>query len=193
MAYVPDRHNRRSIRLKEYDYAQPGAYFVTICTKNHTHLFGEINDDVMWLNSHGRIIQDTWDDLPNHYSNIELDAFVVMPNHIHGIIIILDDVRAGLKPAPTHHGLPEIVRGFKTFSARRINKHRNSIDKHVWHRNYWEHVIRNERTLEAIRRYIIQNPMRWDLDRYNVKATMLDPLAKKLWQTLQASIRRSSM
>jgi putative transposase len=124
-------HHRRSIRLKGYDYAQIGAYFVTIVTQSRKCLFGEIVEAEMRLNDAGRIIQTAWNDLPNHYANVEVDTFVVMPNHIHGIINLADlPVGAGFKPAPTnagtHHGLSEIVRAFKTFSARRINNSRNT-------------------------------------------------------------------
>ena len=141
MSYTPTYH-RRSIRLKGYDYAQPGAYFVTICTQNRECLFGEVVDGAMRLNALGEIVQRTWCDLPNHVDGVVLDALVVMPNHVHGIIMI---VGAGSKPAPPEfastepvpttpappefapsstsakrQGLPEIVRQFKTFSARRI-------------------------------------------------------------------------
>ena len=119
MAYDPEKHHRRSIRLKGYDYTQPGAYFITICTQGRECLFGEIIDGEMHLNEAGQIVVQTWQDLPNHISNVQLDAFVVMPNHVHGIIIITDragvvgsgsvgagsvgsgSVGAGSEPAPT--------------------------------------------------------------------------------------------
>ncbi|GIV89164.1 MAG: hypothetical protein KatS3mg055_1682 [Chloroflexus sp.] len=170
----PDRPNRRSIRLKGYDYFQPGAYFITICTKDRACLFGEVVNGEMRLNALGQIVQDVWHDLPNHVSNVVLDAFVVMPNHVHGITIIRDDtvVGAGSEPAPTtptkkHHGLPEIVRQFKTFSARRINEMRGTPGVSVWQRNYYEHIIRDEQSLNRIRAYIANNPLRWALDREN--------------------------
>jgi len=108
--YDPDRHHRRSIRLKEYDYTQAGAYFVTICAYQWECLFGDVRDGEMVLSEYGRIVQETWDDLPNHYPHVELDAWVVMPNHVHGIIVLAPDVDvvgagpvvgAGLRPAPT--------------------------------------------------------------------------------------------
>ncbi len=185
MKYDPRKHRRRSIRLKGYDYRQPGAYFVTICTHRREMLFGRVVNGVMQLNEYGRIVEWTWYDLPNHVANITLDAFVVMPNHVHGIIIINPPatVGAGSEPAPTGepapteptnagagpkpHGLPEIVRQFKTFSARRINDRRGTRGVPVWQRNYYEHIIRNQRALNAIRRYIAENPARWDEDRDN--------------------------
>ena len=143
------------MRLPGYDYAQPGAYFVTICTRDHASLFGAIADGMISLTVRGRIVRNTWLRLPEHYP-VELDAFVVMPNHVHGIIVI-PSVGAGFKPAPT---LSEIVRAFKTFSARRIGHP-------VWQRNFYEHIVRSEAALERIRQYIVDNPARWAFDREN--------------------------
>ncbi len=173
MPYDPKKHHRRSIRLKGYDYTRPGAYFITICTQNRECLFGEVVKGRMVLNELGRIVEWTWHDLPNHLPHIRLDEFVIMPNHVHGIVWIVDDgavaVGAGSEPAPTasfrRHGLPEIVRQFKTFSARRINAHRGTRGTRVWQRNYYEHIIRNRAALDRIRWYIRMNPRRWDGDR----------------------------
>jgi putative transposase len=165
-------HRRRLTRLQQYDYSQPGGYFVTVCTKNRLCLFGEIDNDRMRLSSLGEIIWLSWFDLPKYYLNVELDVFVIMPNHIHGIMF-LTDVGAGLKPAPTDspcdklHGLPEIIRAFKTFSSRQINKFRNTPGISVWQRNYYEHVIRKDESLDKIREYIETNPLRWALDKEN--------------------------
>jgi len=202
MRYNPEKHHRHSIRLKGYDYTQAGAYFITICTHGRECLFGEVVDGEMRLNEHGRIVQDVWYDLPNHVSNVVLNGFVVMPNHVHGIVIIVNDgvVGAGSEPAPTapaptapaptapaptapaptapaptapaptttkRHGLPEIIRQFKTFSARRINEHRGTTGTPVWQRNYYEHIIRDEASLNRIREYIVNNPLQWALDREN--------------------------
>lgn len=187
-------HHRRSIRLDGYDYAESGAYFVTICTQDHLCLFGEIVDGDMRANALGRIVQETWQDLPDHYPRVELDAFVVMPNHVHMIVILTQDphpVGAGFKPAlahgpgttpdvPKRYGLAEITRAFKTFSARQINKCRRVQGIPVWQRNYYEHIIRNERALNYIRRYIVENPQRWAQDRENPAAT--SPEAPDAWQ-----------
>ena len=170
----PAGRHRRSIRRPDFDYRQAGAYFVTICTHNRAPLFGEIQGDEMELNEAGRVVQAAWDDLPEHYRHVELDAWVVMPNHVHGIITLVDpaNVGAGLRPAPTPHGAKrhppsEIVRAFKSFSARRINEHRNSPGSPVWQRNYYEHVIRNEKSLHDIRQYIVHNPAKWADDPDN--------------------------
>jgi putative transposase len=173
--YDPAR--RRSLRLKGYDYRQAGAYFVTICTQGRECLFGEVVDGQMQLNTLGEIVHRTWNDLPNHVAGMGLDEFVVMPNHVHGIIVMADEsvvgagsVGAGSEPAPTttkRHGLPEIIRQFKTFSARRINEHRGTAGVQVWQRNYYEHIIRDEASLNRIREYIVNNPPQWAQDREN--------------------------
>jgi REP element-mobilizing transposase RayT len=169
---MPDKKLRQSIRLKHYDYSQAGAYFVTICTKDKNCLFGEILDGLMILNQFGEIAETCWADLAKHYPHVESDVFMVMPNHVHGIIVLADlsDVGAGLKPAPTEVkrcGLSEIVRAFKTFSSRQINELRNTRGIPVWQRNYYEHVIRNEYDLNEIREYIVNNPLKWELDKEN--------------------------
>jgi REP element-mobilizing transposase RayT len=161
---------RKRLRLPGYDYSQPGYYFVTISSNRFKTLFGTIAGGKMRINEIGKIVLQAWQDLPNHYL-CHLDAFVLMPNHIHGIVIIDDTsaVRAGLKPARTakRHGLSEIMRGFKTFSARRINEYRGTPGQHVWHRSFYDRVIRREEDVEQIRAYILQNPQRWAEDSYN--------------------------
>lgn len=188
--------HRRSIRLKRYDYSEPGYYFFTICIHDRSQkLFGDIifNPPVVGagskpalcpalnLNEYGNIVNFTWNDLPNHIPGIELDEFVVMPNHVHGIIrIIGSDLqrdlqraeRAGLEPAPTDKlqkriVLSEIIRQFKTFSAKRINTRCNMYGISLWQRNYYEHIIRNEVSLNTIRKYINENPLNWKNDSEN--------------------------
>ena len=154
---------------------------MTVCVKEHAHLFGSIEKTVMRENEFGEIVRECWNDLPRHYPSVKLDTFVIMPNHIHGIIIIVNDdhgggdVGAGFKPAPTktktntpkRHGLSEIIRALKTFSARRINEMRNSPGISVWQRNFYEHIIRNEHALNQIRKYIEANPANWQLNNGN--------------------------
>ena len=177
MTFNPEIHHRQSIRLRNHDYSQAGAYFVTICVWQRECLFGEIIDGVMRLSETGRNVHAVWEDLPNHYNQIELDAFIVMPNHIHGVIII---VGAGFKPAQglqsaqlnhvsaeKRQALPDIIRGFKTFSSRRINEMRKTPGCPVWQRNYFERVIRGEREFAFVREYIVNNPLKWDSDHEN--------------------------
>ena len=150
---------------------------MTICVKDHACLFGDVEQGEMILNEYGHVVTKCWYDLTNHYAGITLDAFIVMPNHIHCIIVINNDVGAGfninvgagLKPAPTdkRHGLSEIVRAFKTFSSRYINQIRNTPGIPVWQRNYYEHVIRTEKEFNQITEYIVNNPIQWELDTEN--------------------------
>ena len=112
-----NKYRIETTRLNGFDYAKPGNYFITICTKDREPLFGEIIDGKIKLSESGKIVSDCWSDLPNHYPNIILDEFIVMPNHIHGIIIIRNRTDNNL-----NHGLSEFIRAFKSFSSRRINK-----------------------------------------------------------------------
>lgn len=165
-SYFRNRYRTESIRKKGFDYSRPGSYFVTICTKNRKHLFGEImiTNDIetnvvlkrMVLNESGKIVADCWYDLPNHYEYIRLDEFVVMPDHVHGIITInnpLDDKK--------YHGLPEFIRAFKSFSSRRISETRNSNKQQIWQPGYYDHIINGDDDLISIRNYIIRNPDNW--------------------------------
>ncbi|MBI5063165.1 MAG: transposase [Desulfatitalea sp.] len=183
MSYDPDRHRRRSIRLHGYDYSKAGAYFITVCTRRRLCLLGDIIDGEMRLNDAGKTVHTVWESLPEHYPNVKLDAFVIMPNHMHGIVWL---VGAGFKPAPTKpaptkpaitrpaitkpagttpaakkHGLSEIVRDFKTFSARQINSIYNTAGTSFWQRNYYEHIIRDEESMNRIREYVSGNPAFW--------------------------------
>ena len=254
MPYDPEKHHRRSIRLKGYDYNQPGAYFITIVTQHRERLFGEIVNGQMVLNEAGRMIQRVWDTIPQHHPGIETDAFVIMPNHIHGIIVITEitasasvsaksvsatsvsatSVGAGLVPAPiagttangatttgaitngattngattngattngattngaitngattngattngaitnkattrVAHTVGDIIGAFK---SRTTVEYIHGVATYgwtpfpgkLWQRNYYEHIIRNERAYERIREYIVSNPVRWWLDREN--------------------------
>ena len=173
-------HHRRSIRLKDYDYTQARAYYVTIVVQGRGCTLGTITNGDMHLNMAGEIVQAAWEDLPRHYPHVVLGEFCVMPNHVHGIIILTDDdyrtggsCRGGseARPYPNHpttrHGLPEIVRAFKSFSARRINQLRRDSGSAFWQRNYYEHIIRNAAELERISAYIRHNPSQWDRDTEN--------------------------
>jgi putative transposase len=180
-----DPYHRRSIRLKGYDYSLPGAYFVTVLSFHQKPVFGSIKGGLFNANIDGNIVRECWYELDKHYPYINLDAFVVMPNHIHGILFIEDtkvfpghDVRAGLRPALTKlHELSAIIRAFKSFSARRINEHRKTPGTPVWQRNYYEHIIRNDREINDIREYIEANIINWDKDTENplTQGRVIDP------------------
>jgi putative transposase len=163
MRFDPDRQHRRSIRVAKKDYSQVGRYFVTICTHGRDCLLGEIEKGEAKLTSAGRMVQSTWDALPAHFPHSFLDAFVVMPNHIHGILVLQESDPSS---AP-RHSLAELIRALKSFSARRINRRRGTPGAHVWQRNYYERVVRDENELEKIRRYIADNPSKWADDPEN--------------------------
>ncbi len=169
MNYNPELHHRRSIRLKGYDYSAAGAYFITICTHEREQLFGNILDRTMVLNELGHIAQFDWQKLARHHSNLIVDRSVVMPNHLHGIILldlsILDE--RGLSANEDSKSISEIIGSFKTFSARKINKIRKLKGVPVWQRNYYERIIRTEAELDYVRQYIINNPINWQTDSNN--------------------------
>jgi REP element-mobilizing transposase RayT len=164
---------RRSVRQPAFDYAQPGAYFFTIVTRDRVALFGTIEDERMIANPLGEVVMDEWQRTTLLRPEIELDAFVVMPNHVHGIIWIRDrasmdaqgSTRSFGKIEP--HSLSSIVRGFKAACTKRANQIRGTASMPLWQRNYYEHVIRNERELANIRRYVVENPLRWAIDHEN--------------------------
>lgn len=170
---------RRSIRLKDYDYTQNGAYFVTICTFQRYEWFGEIRDDSMNLNRVGRIAQDCWLQISDHFPHVELDEFVVMPNHLHGILVIMHDAGARhvvpLQSAafaqPIAGSLPTIIRSFKAAVTKQINRSHLPSER-IWQRNYYEHIIRSETSLNAIRQYIQANPAQWESDEENPRRTL---------------------
>jgi putative transposase len=190
MNYDPRIHHRRSIRLKGYDYATAGAYFVTICTQGRECLFGEIIPGAMRLNKAGNMIQDVLSNLPIKYIGIEIDEFIVMPNHIHMIIFLNTNVGAGPSAFPHNEGsniglikgqphgvaptmsLPDVVHRFKSLTTLRYSygvKQQGWLPfpGKLWQRNYYEHIIRNEYDLNEIREYISNNPLKWELDKEN--------------------------
>jgi putative transposase len=184
----PERHGRRSTRLPAYDYTQPGAYAVTVSTQDGAQLFGQILDGEMQLNMYGQIVQDCWSEIPAHFSHVALDMFTVMPNHAHGIIVIEERTRDGghhrrgtACRAPTEEfgkpvrgSLPTIVRSFKSAATRSINDLRGKPGERLWQRGYYERVIRNEQELNRFRNYILENPLKWHLDRENPNSTRTD-------------------
>ena len=171
--YDPDIHRRRSRRLKGYDYSQAGAYFITICTRNRECTFGDVIDGEMLSNEAGHIVMEEWMKSADIRGEIELDAFAVMPNHVHGIIVITDRCRGVWPYAPTgtlrspSRTAGALVRAFKSACTLHINQMHNARGTPVWQRNYYEHVIRDEDDLNRIREYILDNPARWEEDEEN--------------------------
>lgn len=179
---------RKHIRLDGHDYRLPGAYFITICTRNMRSLFGTITDAEMQINAYGRVVREEWLRTADVRDNVELDAYVVMPNHFHGILLIdaldpRDELRDGsrathrvaatkavhrLASGPRRDSVGAIIGQFKSHSTRRINQLRGTSGTSIWQRNYYEHIIRSDRAFERIREYIEENPGKWHDDRYFV-------------------------
>lgn len=176
------KRGRRSLRLSGYDYAQAGAYFITICTEGRACLFGEVANGTMRLNAAGQLAVTLWNDLTPRFVGTELDAFVVMPNHVHGVIVLPDRTatvgaslmgaqgnKAATRAAPT---VGDVVGAFKSLFTveyiRGVKEYRwPAFDRRVWQRNYYEHIIRDEAELARVRRYIDENPLQWELDKEN--------------------------
>lgn len=174
--YNPDQYNRRSLRLKHYDYNQSGLYFITTCVQNRECLFGEISssEPTIILNEYGLIVQEWWQKIPEHFPDTVLDLFVVMPNHFHGLIQVqYNNDRATHKAIALQSQeffnkktyLGKIMAYFKYQSTKIINQRRDTPGQKLWQRNYYEHIVRNERSLEILRNYICNNPNSWNHDQ----------------------------
>ncbi|HUU12380.1 MAG TPA: transposase [Terriglobia bacterium] len=187
----PDRsnHHRRSIRLKGHDYSQPGAYYLTICTFNRDFLFGDIVSGQMRCNGFGQIAQEEWWRSEKIRRGVEMDAWVVMPNHVHGILMITQITAGTARRAPTmgrfgrpiSGSLPTIIGAYKSAVSKRINEIRGTPGGTVWQREYYEHVVRNDDELNRIREYIATNPLRWPYDPEN-PATVADEDEAYPWE-----------
>ncbi len=164
--YNPAIHHRRSIRLKGYDYGKEGLYFITICTFHRANLFGRIEYGQMELNNAEQIAQQCWSEIPRHFPNVVLHQYVIMPNHIHGIVQF---VGVGVKNILPLHGTSKtvgaVVRGFKIGVTKWMRQ--NTTIHHVWQRNYWEHIIRDKKSYNTIAEYIKTNPLKWETDALN--------------------------
>lgn len=191
--FDPRKHHRRSIRLKGYDYAQAGGYFVTVVTWQRQCLFGKIVNGEMILSRYGEIVQKWWQEIPIHFSSVATGAFVIMPNHVHGNIFITDGGRGtvSVPEEPAIHkispenDIPSVIRGgktpplrtptlgqivayFKYQSTKEMNRldHTGMVTK-FWQRNYYEHILRNEQDLQNKTSYIEANPLFWEQDDEN--------------------------
>lgn len=187
---------RRSIRLKGYDYSQAGLYFITICVQDRKCLFGKIETNEMMLNDFGIVANEQWEKLAERFTNFELDVYQIMPNHMHGIILltenvgaglasaqnenITDDKRAGVNPAPTNKTIGDIVGAYKSLVANAcleihkrywtgMNPATTKIPMmgKLWQRNYYENIIRDEQSYQHISEYIINNPKNWKGDKFH--------------------------
>lgn len=172
MIYKSDKYHRQSKRLRGYDYSQVGAYFITICTHNKECAFGNIVNGEMRLNELGQVVEMEWLKTAKIRDNVELDEFVVMPNHIHGIVVITESYvgatgRSPLPNGPAPKSIGAIIAGFKSAVTKRVNEMRHTPGVPIWQRNYHEHIIRDEDDLHQIQLYIVNNPLRWELDSEN--------------------------
>lgn len=193
MNYNPQKHHRKSIRLKGYDYSQAGLYFITICTQNRACLFGNITNGNMILNLFGKIAYTEWKKTEEIRDNCRIHESIVMPNHIHGIIEITHQKAAnnqiGKFQSPSQT-IGSIIRGFKIATIKKIKDLINnstgelqfaptaltalteiikSLDFKIWQRNYYEHIIRDQKAYTNISNYIINNPKNWDGDKFYQK------------------------
>lgn len=183
-----NKYRVKSIRLEGYDYAQDGWYFVTICTKDKECLFGDIINEKMVLNDLGKMAEKYWQEIPVHFPFVNLDEFIIMPNHVHGIIAIdhgddfitegdlstrrdvaVQRLYRGDNPqmskiSPKSGSLSTIIRSYKSIVTRESKKIMNNF---AWQSRFYDHIIRNEKSLNKIRQYIIDNPVKWEMDRNN--------------------------
>ena len=202
MEKYQNKYRTTSTRLQNWDYQWRGAYFITICTHNRTHYFGEINNDKMQLSNIGIIADVLWFEIKNHAHNVELGEFIVMPNHIHGILILNNDnVKHGNGNVETRHALSlQSQPQLKTIGQKRfqnqgkntvssiIGSYKSAVTKHVhrlgydfkWQSRFWEHIIRNEHEYQRIAQYIIDNPKKWAMDKLNggVGNQVMEPMAE---------------
>jgi len=181
MKYDSSIHHRQSLRLRGYDYSQEGAYFITICTHNKRWLFGHIIGREMHLNDAGKMIQSVWQDLPERFTNIEIDEFIIMPNHIHAILVIIRPDTVTNLPGVRYHDRPKgtlpgttgrILQAYKSITT---DEYINGVKRwgwkpfrrKLWQTNYWDHIIRDEKDYNHICEYIYNNPAQWGNDPLN--------------------------
>ncbi len=164
--------NRRSIRLKEYDYRQTGYYYITICSYKRRCIFGNIKDEKISLSSIGNIVKTTWEQTTKHFHFAMLNEFVVMSNHFHAIIYIeKQQPNLHLNKQPSTklppQSLATIIRSFKSAATRQSRSTQQQKELNIWQKNYYEHIVRNETDLNQIQQYILNNPLKWHLDSLN--------------------------
>ena len=166
---------RRSTRLPRFDYTRQGAYFVTLCTLHRACLFGDILNGEMQLNEIGKSAHRMWEEIPIHFPHVEIDASVIMPNHVHGVIVIPNAPVGATHASPLPSGPPKrslgaIIGAYKSAVSRHANRlglSSGSSGRSIWQRNYYDHVIRDDAALTRIRQYIADNPFRWAEDPEN--------------------------
>ena len=168
-------HRRQPTRLSRFDYAQQGAYFVTLCTRSRACLFGDVVNEEMRLNDIGKLAHRLWEEIPTHFPQVETDVWVIMPNHVHGVIIIaaphVGATHASPLPqrpsGPRKRSLGAVVGAYKSAVSKHAHRSGHLSGLPIWQRNYYDHVIRDDAGLDRIRQYIADNPARWAEDLEN--------------------------
>ena len=174
---------RKRLRLKEFDYSTAGYYFVTICTKDKKHWFGRVENEDMKLSSIGKIAKECWKEIPQHFKNVELGVYIIMPNHIHGILVVRSGIvrDAHVRPVRDKMLISKAIHGFKSSTTRIVRKEINKTFS--WHRSFYDRVIRSEHELNNIRRYMTNNVLKWEMDIEN-KRNVTDKLRKNYYEDI---------
>lgn len=184
MRFEAGLRQRRSVRLRSFDYSSAGAYFITICTRDRLCTLGSAFEGQVELSGAGVIVQEIWESLPVRFLEVDVDAFVVMPNHVHGIVFLVGAQFVAPEPRPASRQRPllgEVVRTFKAAATSLIRS--SGTEDFGWQRGYYEHIIRNDADLDRIREYIDANPLRWDEDPENpavLPNSVRDEMSKRL-------------
>lgn len=160
------KYNRKPNHLPEYDYSQPGYYFVTICAKNMEECFGRVRKEKFIPMTTGLVVNWHWKQISQHFPNVGIDEYQVMPNHIHGIVVIDENNQSDKNETPRQMLIPRIIGSFKKYTSRQIRAEVQPDFR--WQRSYYDHVIRNEESLEMIREYILSNPKNWERDHNRI-------------------------
>jgi REP element-mobilizing transposase RayT len=188
MSVSGDIQFRRHTRLRGFDYRQSFAYFVTICTRDRQCVFGTVANDAVSLTRRGMIARDCWLDIPNHHPHVELDEFIIMPNHVHGILLFVGDApgmssvvatpasRPSLATGPERGSLGAVIGSFKSAVTRTINRLLPGVGTALWQANYYDHILRNDHARDRVREYIQLNPQRWMQDAENPEGDGTDVL-----------------
>lgn len=165
-----DRYRAHTARANWWDYSKDGIYFITICTQGREHYFGEIENGVMNVSEMGQIAQACWNEIPDHFSFVHLEAFVVMPNHVHGILVINKTINDGFdfdtqpnKFGPQSNNLASVIRGYKVGVTKNA---RNVHADFSWQQGYHDHIIKDVATFDKILAYIQDNPKNWEKDKF---------------------------
>jgi putative transposase len=207
ITHMPEKRlpQRKSPRLQGFDYSTPGAYFVTICVQEHRHLLGSVTNGTMKTNHAGQMVEDSWQQIANKFPTVRLDTFVVMPNHMHGLIWLTTP--QSIEPSLDTHAVEEnssredhvqsrpslssVMQWFKSWTTAQyrsgvVNQDWTPFPGRLWQKSFYDHIVRHNEALNMIRYYIQQNPKRWSVDRYHPQPQGIDPVAAQIWRLLNS-------